>query len=93
MVGENKAKGSAKNLGGKILDEAGSIAGGTATQPKEMVDEAAGNAQDVFESIKAAACRWSGTVSGATKERPLTALLVAISAGYVLHTMTRKRGG
>jgi uncharacterized protein YjbJ (UPF0337 family) len=93
MADENMAKSSAKNLGGKMQDEAGNVTGDTATQAKEMVNEAAGNAQDVFASIKAAACRWSGTAAGATKERPLTALLVAISAGYVLHMMTRKRGG
>jgi hypothetical protein len=84
MVDENKADGSGK------AHEAGNLARDTEPK-KETVNDAAGAAQDTLGSIKATACEWSGTVADTTKERPLTALLAAVSAGYLLHMLIRGR--
>ena len=88
MVDENRVKGTAKNVGGKIQDAVGGLTGDAGTQAKGKLNEAAGTAQDAFGSAMDTAGEWGGTVAEMAKGRPLTALLVAVSVGFVLRLLT-----
>ncbi len=91
MVDENRIEGAAKNLGGKLQDTFGSMTGDSETQARGKANEAAGTAQNAFGSAMDTASEWSGSVGETVKDRPLTALLVAVSVGFVLRLLTHTR--
>ena len=74
--------------GGKLQDAVGGLTGDTATQARGKANQAAGTAQNAFGSAVDTATEWSGSVADTAKDRPLTALLVALSVGYVLRMLT-----
>ena len=88
MVDENRIEGSAKKLGGTLQDAVGDLTGDAETQARGKANQAAGTAQNAFGSVMDLANEWSGNVAEMTKDRPLTALLVAVSAGYMLRLLT-----
>lgn len=87
MVDENRIEGAARNMGGKLQDAVGGLTGDTATQARGKVSQTAGNAQNALRSAADTATEWSGTVADTVKDRPLTALLIALSVGYVLRML------
>lgn len=88
MVDENRIEGAARNMGGKLQDAVGGLTGDTGTQARGKANQAAGTAQNALGSATDMASEWSGAVADAAKDRPLTALLVALSVGYVLRMLT-----
>ncbi len=88
MVDENRVEGAAKNIGGKIQDAVGGLTGDFGTQAKGRLNQAAGSAQDAFGSAMDTASGWGGDVAGLAKDKPLTAMLVALSLGFVLRVLT-----
>lgn len=91
MVDENRIEGAAKNLGGKLQDTVGGITGDSETQVRGQANQVAGTAQNAFGSAMDTASDWSGSVAETAKDRPLTALLVAMSVGFVLRMLTHTR--
>ena len=89
MVDENRIEGTARNMGGKIKDAVGGLTGDAGTQASGKADQAAGTAQDTFGATLDQAGAWRDKLEAFTKDRPLLALLAAVSVGYVLHMTTR----
>ena len=89
MVDENRIEGTARNVGGRIKDAIGGLTGDAGTQAQGKAEQAAGTAQDTFGAAMDTADDWRERLTTFTKERPITALLSAVSVGYVLHLMTR----
>ncbi len=91
MVDENRIEGARKNMGGKLQDAVGGLVGGTGTQARGKANQVAGQAQNAFGSAMDTAEEWSGSLAETAKDRPLTALLVAVSVGFVLRMLTHTR--
>ena len=91
MVDENRIDGAVRNMGGKLQDAVGGLTGDTATQARGKANQAAGTAQNALGSAADTATEWDGTVTDTVKQRPLTALLGAVSIGYVLRLLTHTR--
>ena len=88
MVDENRVEGTVKNLGGKVQDVVGGLTGDTETKARGKVNQAAGSAQDTYGSALDTVGEWSESIVGMTKDRPLTALLFAVSIGYMIRMLT-----
>jgi uncharacterized protein YjbJ (UPF0337 family) len=74
---ENRFEGAARNIGGKIQDAAGGLTGDAATQARGKVNQAAGQAQQIYgETID--------DLKNFTAAQPMTALLTAMGVGVVL---------
>ncbi len=90
MLDENRIEGAGKSMGGKVQDAVGGLTGDTGLQARGKANQAAGSAQNALGSVMDAASEWSGSVAEITKDKPLTALLVAASVGYMLHMLTHR---
>jgi uncharacterized protein YjbJ (UPF0337 family) len=74
---ENRFEGAARNIGGKLQDAAGGLTGDAATQARGKVNQAAGQAQQIYgETID--------DLKNFTAAQPMTALLTAMGVGVVL---------
>jgi len=85
---EDRIKGAATNLGGKVKDAAGGLLGDSKTQAEGKADQAGGQLQNAYGSAKDAVREQAGTlgeqVDSLLKEQPMMALLGAVGVGYVL---------
>ncbi len=88
MVDENRVEGAAKTIGGKVQGAVGGMMGDAGVQAKGKLNQAAGSAQDAFGLVMDSASGWGGNVADMAKEKPVTALLVALSLGFVLRALT-----
>ncbi len=88
---ENRIKGAARDIGGKVQDTVGGLTGDTETQARGKANEALGTAQNTIGSAIDTAGDWSDSLAETAKERPLLALLAAVSVGYVLRLLTHTR--
>ena len=88
MVDENRVEGTMKNLGGKVQDAVGGLTGDTGTQARGKVNQAAGTAQDTYGSALDTISDLGDSVAGMAKDKPLTALLIAVSIGYMIRMLT-----
>ena len=85
---ENKIEGAARNIGGKVQDTVGGLTGDTGTQARGKANEALGSAQDAVGSVIDTAGDWAESMAETVKERPLLALLAAVSVGYMLRLLS-----
>lgn len=85
---EDRIKGSATDIGGKVKDAAGGLLGDNKTQAEGKVDQASGQLQNAYGSAKDSLSEGVDTlgtqVDSMLKERPMMALLGAVGIGYVL---------
>lgn len=85
---EDRIKGAATNIGGKVKDTVGGLTGDTKTQAEGKVDQASGQFQNTLGSAKDAAREGASTIGAEfdsfLSERPMASLLIAVGAGYVL---------
>ncbi len=86
---ENRIEGAARNIGGKLQDTVGGLTGDTETQARGKANEALGTVQNTMGSVMDTAGDWSESLAETAKERPLLALLAAVSVGYMLRLLTR----
>ena len=86
---ENRIDGAARNIGGKLQDAVGGLTGDTETQARGKLNEALGTVQNTMGSAADTASDWSESLAETAKERPLLALLAAVSVGYMLRLLTR----
>ncbi len=85
---EDRIKGAATNIGGKVKDAVGGLTGDTKTQAEGKLDQATGQLQNTVGSAKDAV-REGASTAGAKldsfmSEKPMASLLIAVGAGYVL---------
>ncbi len=85
---EDRIKGSATNIGGKVKDAAGGLLGDSKTQAEGKADQASGQVQNAYGSAKDTVREGADTVGtqvdALVKEQPMVALLGAVGVGYVL---------
>ena len=88
MVDENRIEGTARQMGGKVEEAGGGLMGDTGTKAQGGADQMVGAAQEAFGSAKEAVGDWSKTIVDFTKDKPIAALLIAASAGFVMRVFT-----
>jgi len=85
---EDRIKGAATNVGGKVKDAAGGLLGDSKTQAEGKADQVSGELQNAYGSAKDAVREGADTlgtqVDSLMKEQPMLALLGAVGVGYVL---------
>ncbi len=85
---EDRMKGTASNIGGKVKDAVGGLTGDTKTQAEGKLDQAVGQAQNAYGSVKDQAREGASAIGAELdsfmSERPVAALLTAVGVGYVL---------
>ena len=100
-MNEDRIAGTARNLGGKVQEGVGRVTGDAKSQAEGVLEQAAGGAQDLYGQAKETASDAARAVrQGATdlegyirqmiEQRPYTAALVALSAGWLLGRMARR---
>jgi uncharacterized protein YjbJ (UPF0337 family) len=80
----DRFEGTARNIGGKVQEAAGSIMGDAATQLRGKVNQAAGSAQDAYGQTV-------DQVKALTSEQPIGALFVAMTFGVILGLILGRR--
>ena len=92
---EDRIKGAATDLGGKVKDAVGGLTGDSGTQASGKADQVSGQVQNAYGSAKDAVREGADTlgtqIDGLVKEKPMMALLAAAGVGYVLFLLTRRR--
>jgi uncharacterized protein YjbJ (UPF0337 family) len=83
-VDEHQVAGTAKNLGGKIEEGFGRIAGDAQTQLKGRAKQAAGAAEDLYGQAKDAAAGFTDIVQRTIEQQPYTAIAIAVAVGWLL---------
>lgn len=85
---EDRMKGAATNIGGKVKDAAGDLLGDNKMQAEGKADQATGQLQNAYGSAKETLSEGADTlgtqVDSLLKERPMVALIGAVGVGYVL---------
>ena len=85
---EDRIKGSATDIGGKVKDAAGGLLGDNKMQAEGKVDQVSGQLQNAYGSAKDSLSEGVDTlgaqVDSMLKDRPMMALLGAVGVGYVL---------
>jgi len=73
----DRLEGTARDLGGRVQETAGSMTGDTRTQAQGLYNQASGQAQQA-----------AGQVSDLIKSQPIVSTLLAVAVGYVLGRLT-----
>jgi uncharacterized protein YjbJ (UPF0337 family) len=81
---ENRVTGTAKNLGGKVEEGLGRIAGDMQTQIKGQARQIEGAAENMYGQAKDAAAGFTDIVRETIEERPYTAVAIAVALGWLL---------
>ena len=76
---ENRVTGTAKNVGGKIEEGLGRIAGDAQTQLKGQARQVAGAAEDLYGQAKDAASSATDIVRRTIEEQPYKAVAIALA--------------
>jgi uncharacterized protein YjbJ (UPF0337 family) len=88
---EHQVTGAEKNLGGKIEEGFGRIAGDAQTQLKGQARQVAGAAEDFYGQAKDAASSVTDIVRRTIEEQPYTAVAIALAIGWLLGRTHRPR--
>jgi hypothetical protein len=91
MGSEIRIDGSAKTLGGVVEEAPGALTGDVGMQEHGSNDPVKKGARKTLKWLIDIANSWSLAITDAAKERPLTALLVALAAGSMLRMLTHSR--
>jgi uncharacterized protein YjbJ (UPF0337 family) len=85
---ENRAYGTAKNLGGKVQEGVGALTGDIRTRAEGIANQAAGTAQDLYGQAADTARRGAETLDDWLRDfietRPYTAVAVALGIGWLI---------
>ena len=84
MVDENRPEGFARNIGGKVQDAVGGLTGDTATEARGKVNQAAGEAQNMYGQVV-------DEVRDFTSDQPFGALVAAMGLGIVVGFLIARR--
>lgn len=92
---EDRIKGTATDLGGKLKEAVGGLVGDSRTQVGGRVDQASGQLQHAYGSAKDTMRDTASTIGSDVEEfvrdRPILALLSAVGVGYVLARLVAQR--
>ena len=90
---ENRISGTAKNIGGKIEQGAGAVAGDVKTQLQGKLDQAAGTAQDLYgqaaDTVRESAAGFDKWIRTTIETQPYTAAAVALGIGWLVGRLHR----
>ena len=97
---DNRVGGTARNIGGKLQEAVGKVTGDTTTEMRGKVNQAVGDAEDLYGNAKDAAEDVVKAVQqGATvaddifrriiEERPYTTAVAALAIGWLIGRMGR----
>lgn len=86
---ENRIEGGARELGGRVKDAVGGLAGDAKTQAEGKLDQAAGRVQRNYGAAVDAAGEGAEALAGRVREQPLVALLIAGAIGWILGRVVR----
>jgi uncharacterized protein YjbJ (UPF0337 family) len=90
---EDLIAGTARKLGGKIQENAARFAGDTQAQIKEMANQAAGTAQDLYgqaaDAARDNAATFDKWLRNTIETQPYTSAIVALGIGWLLGRMHR----
>jgi len=81
---ENRVTGTAKNLGGKVEEGLGRVAGDAQTQVKGQAKQVAGAAEDLYGQAKDAAAGFTDIVQRTIERQPYTAIAIAFAIGWLV---------
>ena len=92
---ENRVEGTIRNMGGKVQEGLGRVAGDAKTQAQGVINQASGAAQDLYgqakDTVTDAADTASDKVASAgdwvrhyIETQPYTAALIALGIGWLL---------
>lgn len=81
---EHRVAGTAKNVGGKIEEGFGRLAGDMKSQVQGQAKQVQGAAEDLYGQAKDAAAGFGDVVRNTIETRPYTAVAVAIGLGWLL---------
>jgi uncharacterized protein YjbJ (UPF0337 family) len=73
----DRVEGAARNVGGRVQETVGNMAGDAKTQAEGLYNQAAGQAQQA-----------AGQFSDMIKSQPIAAALIAVGVGYILGRLT-----
>ncbi len=80
----NQFEGGARELGGKVKDAVGGLAGDAKTQGEGKLDQVVGKAQQQYGAAADAAGDLAETVGGQVREYPIASLLIAAGIGWLI---------
>ena len=81
---ENRIEGTARNLGGKVQEGLGKVAGDARTQAEGVVNQATGAAQDLYGQAADTASRFEKVLRQTIETQPYTSAFVALGIGWLL---------
>lgn len=81
---EHRVTGTAKNVGGKIEEGFGRLAGDMKSQAQGQAKQVQGAAEDLYGQAKDAAEGFTDVVRNTIETRPYTAVAVALGLGWLL---------
>ena len=90
---EDRLYGTARNLGGKVEEGIGQATGDVKSQIRGKLDQAAGNAQDLYgqtaEAARDTAANFDRWLRTTIETQPYTTAIVALGIGWLLGRMHR----
>jgi uncharacterized protein YjbJ (UPF0337 family) len=101
LMDEDRLKGSARNLGGKVEEGVGRATGDMKTQLKGQAAELEGRAQDLygqakdtaaetFEAVRERAGQAEDFLRATIEERPYTTAAVCLAIGFLIGSLVRR---
>jgi uncharacterized protein YjbJ (UPF0337 family) len=81
---QDRVTGTAKDLGGKVEEGLGKVAGNAQTQLKGQAKQVAGAAEDLYGQAKDAAASFTDVVQRTVEQQPYTAVAIALAVGWLL---------
>ena len=85
---DDRIKGTATELGGKVKDAIGGITGDSKSEVEGKADQVSGSLQNAYGSAKDSVRDTAGNVGGQIEEfvkaQPIVALLSAVGLGFLL---------
>lgn len=91
---EDRMKGAATNVGGKVKDAMGGLTGDTKMQAEGKMDQATGQLQNTIGSAKDAVKEGASTMGAQLdsfmSEKPMMSLAIAAGIGYLFARVTHR---
>lgn len=86
---QNRYEGAAREMGGKVEEAVGDLAGDAKMQVQGKIDQVAGSVQNSYGAAMEELQDLGERLRERTKEQPLTALFAAAAIGYVIGRIGR----
>ena len=90
---DDRITGTARKVGGKIQEDVGRFTADTQAQIKEMANQAAGTAQDLYgqaaDATRDTAATFDKWLRNTIETQPYTTAIVALGIGWLLGRMHR----